>query len=44
MPAPQDDEIDTDTWENEGGALGVRGQVTIHVRGHQVLRAEPRFR
>ncbi len=31
----------------EGQALEfvpVRGQVTIHVRGHQVLRAEPRFR
>jgi hypothetical protein len=26
------------------GSGGVRGQVTIHVRGHQVLRAEPRFR
>ena len=34
-------------WK-DGGTVGieliVRGQVTIHVRGHQVLRAEPRFR
>jgi hypothetical protein len=28
----------------EAGITSVRGQVTIHVRGHQVLRAEPRFR
>ncbi len=32
-------------YQNHGGEIDgiVRGQVIIHVRGHQVLRAEPRF-